>query len=266
MDKFDAIIPAGGRLDESFAKVVGTPSKALIKFDDTTILEKTIQALRESGRIDRVVVVGSREVLNSRAVEKADEALPEGGSGPENIFRGVDALRQSGRVSPYVVVSTSDLPFLTGESVARFLDRCPENKDFCVPLIAEDDFLEAFPGASATFVKLRDGTWTTGCLYRIDAEAMSKALHHINSVFLNRKSKLGMARLLGARFVWQLLTRQLTVHSVEKKVEEILGCSGAAVAMGPPELAFDIDFLEDYQYALMAHRTVKRVTPANVEA
>lgn len=266
MEKFDAIIPAGGKLDDAFAKVVGTPSKALIKFDDSTILEKTIQALRDSGRIDRIVVVGSREVLNSRAVEKADEALPEGGSGPENIFRGVDALRQSGRVSPHVVVSTCDLPFMTGQSVVNFLDKCPEGKHFCVPLISEEDFLEAFPGASATFVKLRDGTWTTGCLYRIDTEAMSKALHHINSVFLNRKSKLGMARLLGGKFVWQLLTKQLTVESVEKKVEEILGCSGAAVAMAPPELAYDIDFLDDYQYALMAYRTVKRVTPANVEA
>ena len=38
MAGFDVVIPAGGEIDPGFAKVVGTKSKALIKFNDKTVL------------------------------------------------------------------------------------------------------------------------------------------------------------------------------------------------------------------------------------
>ena len=49
MPQLDVVIPAGGRLDDQFARVVATPSKALIRFDGKTVLESTIEALRVRG-------------------------------------------------------------------------------------------------------------------------------------------------------------------------------------------------------------------------
>lgn len=260
MSKLDVIIPAGGKLDEPFARVVGTHSKALIKFEKKTILETTIDALRDSGRVGRIVVVGSSEVIESSAVENADEVLPEGGSGPENIFRGLDALMDSS--SPErVIIATCDLPFLTGKVVSDFLSMCPDNVHFCVPLISKDDYQETFPRAEATFVQLKDGIYTTGCLYNVDSKALRKALHHIDHLFVNRKSKLGMARVLGFSFAWKLLNKRLTISDIENKVFDLLGCTGKAVHHSPSELAYDVDYIEDYHYALQMFQSMHSKVP-----
>jgi molybdopterin-guanine dinucleotide biosynthesis protein A len=258
MANLDVIIPAGGKLDEEFARVVNTHSKALVRFDGKTVLETTIEALRGSGKVGRIVLIGSQEVRESVEAQAADALLAEGQTGPENIFRGVDYLLEDPNPPERVLICTCDLPFLTPKTIQRFVDSCPVNKDFCVPLISEADYAEAFPQAHATFVNLRDGTYTTGCVYNANIKALRKALHHINQLFMNRKSKIGMARVLGMRFVMLLLTKRLTIRDIEDKVMDLLGCSGAAIPQSPPELAYDIDYVEDYHYAIATMKATRR--------
>lgn len=258
----DVIIPAGGEIDEAFARVVGVKNKALIPIDGTPVISRTIDALRATGMVDRIVVVTSKELLDNPIMKRADIVLNEGKSGPENIFRALDELLKSKNPPEKVAIVTSDLPFLTPEAIRDFIQLCPDGKDFCVPLIEQEDFLECFPSAQATFVRLRDGIYTTGCMYVATCKGLQTALHHIEQVFQRRKSKLGMARLLGFGFVFKLLTRSLTVTMVEAKVCSILGCKGVAVPNSPAELAFDIDYIEDYQYAIGAARSKKPTAPA----
>lgn len=250
MAGLDVIIPAGGTIDDQFAKVVATHSKALVRFEGKTVLETTIEALRGSGHVGRIVLVGSEEVRGHTDAGMADVVLAEGSSGPENIFRGVDHLLEEKDPPDRVMICTCDLPFLNAKVIQQFVNSCPANRDFCVPLISEFDYAEAYPQAKATFVTLRDGTYTTGCLYNANINALKKALHHIDRLFMNRKSKIGMARVLGMRFVLLLLTKRLTIRDIEDKVDDLLGCTGAAVPSSPPELAYDIDYVEDYHYAI----------------
>ena len=65
-----------------------------------------------------------------------------------------------------------------------------------------------------------------------------------------RKSKLGMAKLLGPVFLYKFVRKQLTVPLVESKLKQILNCSGAPVMNCAPELAYDIDAIDDYEYAM----------------
>lgn len=259
MTNLDVILPAGGRLPEEFARVVGTSSKALITLDGKTILKTTLGVLGESTRIGRVVVIGPREIENSVAPHEADVVLPELTSGPENIYKGLYWLNKSDTPPQNILVLTSDLPFLTKEALEKFIDMCPPDKDICVPLISKDAFGEMFPNTDATFVGLKDGVWTTGCAFVFKAAALQKARPHIEKVFEQRKSKLGMARLLGMRFVWKWKTRTLTVKDIEEKVRGLIGCEGAAVFNSPAELAFDIDYLDDYHYATQLIQARKRV-------
>jgi len=255
----DVIIPAGGSLDDEFARVVGTHAKGLVHFDGRTILDTTIEALRLSGRVNRIVVVGSEELRSHTDAGGADILVDEGRTGPENIYRGVDALLETKDAPERVMICTCDLPFMNSKNVQTFVDACPANRDFCVPLISEYDFAEAFPQAKATFVPLRDGVYTTGCLYNTNIKALQKALHHIDQLFMNRKSKIGMARVLGMRFVMLLLLRRLTIRDIEDKVVDLLGCTGAAIPNSPAELAYDVDYLEDYHYAVATMKATRRV-------
>lgn len=259
MAGLDVVIPAGGELTEEFARVVGTHAKGLIRFDGRTILETTIEALRLSGKVRRIAIVGSEELRSHTDAGAADILVAEGATGPENIFRGVDALLEEKEPPEQVMICTCDLPFLNEKAVQRFVDACPANKDFCVPLVSEYDFSEAFPQAKATFVPLRDGVYTAGCLYKTNIEALKKALHHIDRLFVNRKSKIGMARVLGMRFVMLLLLKRLTIRDIEDKVMDLLGCSGAAVPNCAAELAYDVDYLEDYHYAVATMKATRRV-------
>ncbi|AIE87520.1 nucleotidyltransferase family protein [Fimbriimonas ginsengisoli] len=250
MTSFDAILPAGGMIDADFAARVGTPNKALIELGGQTILARTLDALRSSGRVRQAIVIGTEEVLAHEDAGKADQTLPAGGSGPENILKGLKFLTSGPNPPKKVLIVTTDLPFISGKVVNDYLDRCPDNRDISLPLITKAEYQARFPDSTSSFVPLKDNIWTAGCAYVMDVEAFQRALPHIEKVFDNRKSKLGMVKLLGPAFLVKFLTKQLTVPDIERKIQSMLGCSGTAVLNSPPELAFDIDALDDYEYAL----------------
>ena len=248
MPTYDVILPAGGRVDPLLAAEAGTDVKALFRFGDETILARTLRVLRESGLARRLVVIGG-EAARGETETNGAHALPEASTGPENIFNGLKWLRSQSDPPRKVMVVTTDLPFLDAALIQRFVDLCPTDRAISVPLIARAEWNARFPGSTAMFIRLGDGEWTTGGVFLIDAEALERSMPQIERVFAQRKSKLGMARLLGPAFVYGLLRKTLTVPQIESKIQTMLGCSGAAVRGAPPELAYDIDDLEDYAFA-----------------
>ena len=246
---YDVILPAGGRVDPVLAAEAGTDVKALFRFGEETILARTIRVLRESGLARNIVVIGS-ERAQSEAVANGAKGLPEANTGPENILAGLKWLRSQPDPPRRVMVVTTDLPFLSASIIERFVALCPPDRAITVPLISRQEWEARFPGSTAMFVRLGDGEWTTGCAYLIDAEALERSMPQIEKVFAQRKSKIGMVKLLGPTFAYRFLTKTLTVPQIEAKIQTMLGCTGAAVRGAPPELAYDIDDLEDYAFAL----------------
>ena len=251
MAEVDVIIPAGGKINPAFARVAGTTNKALIRLEGTTVLANTLQCLRSLPGVNRIVVIGDDDVKQACG-SLPTEVLPEQKTGPQNIFSGLRWLQNCHQPAEQVLIVTSDLPFLTPDVLANFISLCPKGQDFCVPLISKDSFEDCFPAAEATFVRLRDGTWTTGCAYLATPKGLFTGIEHIEKVFENRKSKLGLARMLGPKFVYGYLTHNLTVNDVEMKVKDLLKCAAVAIPGSPAELAFDIDYIDDYHYALNA--------------
>ena len=248
MQAYDAILPAGGRVSPELAAEAGTDVKAMIRFGEETILARTIRVLREGGLARRIVAIGG-EAVRGEAESCGAHALVEASTGPENILNGLRWLRSQPDPPRRVLVVTTDLPFLDADLMRRFVDLCPPDRAITVPLIARAEWDARFPDATAMFVTLGDGQWTTGCAYLLDAEALERSMPQIERVFAQRKSKLGMVRLLGPVFAYRYLTKTLTVSQIEAKIQAMLGCSGAAVRGAPPELAYDIDDLEDYAFA-----------------
>jgi len=189
-------------------------------------------------------------VLASADAKKADRTLRAGGSAPDNILKGLKSLSEQANPPSKVLIVTTDLPFLSPKVIEDFLDLCPDDRDICVPLMTKGQYQARFPDSHSTFVRLKDEIWTIGCGYVVDVKAFQRALPHIEKVFQNRKSKVGMVKLLGPTFLVKFLTKTLTVPDIEKKIESMLGCSGCAVLNSPPELSYDIDALDDYEFAM----------------
>jgi len=265
--KVDAILPAGGRITGDFATEAGAEIKALIAFEGRTLLERTLDTLRATGRVQRAVVIGPGELAGHPASATADAVLPEAESGPANIMRGLEWLHHAndGRHAERVLIVTTDLPFLTPESITGFLDACPPGAAMSLPAIRKEAIEASCPHWAGTYLHLRDGAWTLGCAFLVDPQSIMANREHIERVFNARKSALAMARLLGPLFIARFMCRQLTVGHVQRRCEQILGCTGAAVLDCAPELAFDIDLPQEYRYAVqwMAQRKSEEVTKRN---
>jgi len=250
--RLDAILPAGGRISGPFAREAGTEIKALIQLGGWTVLERTLASLGATGQVGRTVVIGPEEVISHQAARSADVALSEGSSGPANIFRGLEWLYVANdrRYPERVLILTTDLPFLTADAITQFLDACPPGLDLCIPTLRREEFEARFSYRSARYVHLRDGEWMIGCAFLMDPVALVRNRSAIERVFAARRSRLGMARLLGPSFVLRFLTRCLTVAHIEQRCREIIGCTGRGIRGCAPELALDIDYPEDYRYAV----------------
>lgn len=245
-DIVDVALPAGGRISGAFATAAGTEIKALIRFDGETILRRTVRTLRASGCVGRIAVVGPEEVQAEARECGADLVMDEGATGPDNIFRGIDAL---GEAHPHLLIVTGDLPFLTPDSVRDFLALCPTDGDLCIPVISRESFEVLYPGLIRTDTPLRDGFVRLGGIFRVDAATLRRIRPHLEQMFAARKSNWQMARLIGPAFIVRYLLRRLTIRQIVEHAGEILQCRGVAVPNAPPELAFDIDLPEEFAYA-----------------
>jgi hypothetical protein len=249
--RVDVVLPAGGRLSGEFAAEAGSEVKALLTVGGQTLLERALRALRDTGRVDRAVVVGPDAVREHPAAGLADVVLPEGASAPENVLRGIDWLAGDGAHAPSarVLVMTTDLPLAHRDAVLAFLERCPPDADLCVPIVRAEHFQGSFPTCPNTYVPLRDGEWTLGGIFLASPAALAANRAHLERVFQARKSRLRMATLLGPVFLARYLSRRLTVPDIELRCRQILRCSGAAVPLETAELAFDIDLIEHLRCA-----------------
>jgi hypothetical protein len=252
---YDAILPSGGRIGPPFSLQVGVESKALIQFDGQTILARTLNALADSGVVGRTVVVGTPEILAHKDMAFASDFIEAGLSLPENLFLGLDYLKKSGSTANRVLVVPTDMPFLTGGIVSKYVEMAPKDKEILVPLVRQSEFDARFPGTTSTFVSLKDGAFTLGGMFLLDPQALQKSRPYIERVIEQRKSKLGMAKLLGPVFVAKWLSKQMTLGDVENKIQSMLQITGSAMLGVPPELAYDIDDQVDYDYALGLFKT-----------
>lgn len=242
----DVVLPAGGRISGEFAHLAGTEIKALIRFEEETILRRTIRALRDSGCVDRIVVIGPEEALAEARESGADLMLAEGATGPDNIYRGLEGLTN---VGAQLLIATGDMPFLTPTTVRDFLALCPAEPELCIPIIERAEFEALYPGLIRTDTPLRDGAFRLGGLFRAEVSTLRRVRPHLEQMFAARKNNLEMARIIGIPFIVRYLFRRLTVDQIVNRASEVLQCRGAAVRHVPPELAFDIDLPEELAYA-----------------
>jgi GTP:adenosylcobinamide-phosphate guanylyltransferase len=253
----DAVLPAGGRITGEFAAQAGTEIKALIQMGGETLLARLIRALRETGRVERIIVIGAPDALMEAQQCGADVLLPAKPTGTENILSGLEAVSK-GRMG---LVMPTDLPFVTPQSIVSVLDAGSPDADILVPVVRRTDFETAFPDVSSLYVPLREGEMTLGCAFRLDPQAILRNKASLDRIFNARKSNLAMVKLLGVGFVLRYASKTLSVRHIEKRCQAILRCRGEAVVGAPPVLAYDIDTPEDWAFACR-HFAVRKDTEA----
>ena len=236
-----AVITAGGLVDGSFARAIGTPVKALAPFGATTLLDVALEACADAG-IDGVAVVGGAEVrahLAGRGARVIDAAA-DGGA---NVLRALGAW--PGERFAYL---TSDLPFATGAGLADLVRR---SAGYALTMGLADDaaYAARFPGAPAHGVALGRERVVNACAFVIRPEAAAPVRDFALRAFAARKSLFALAALLGPALILRFALRRLRVEHVEGYASRALGVPVGAVRGCDPGLCYDVDALPEYEDA-----------------
>jgi CTP:molybdopterin cytidylyltransferase MocA len=240
---YAAVVTAGGRVDAEFANAIGTQVKALAPFAGSTFLRLTIRALRGIG-VDRIAVIGGIEV--SAAIRhEVDAIIAESASGAENLVR---ALYAWGEQTPLLYL-TSDMPFITSQVLRDFMNAVPD-ETLAVPLTEWSQFAERFPAAPPFGVTLAGEKVVNGGAFAIPANCAARIEKFAVKFFEARKELWRMARLAGPELMLKFIFRRLDVAALESQARRLLGISAKAIRNAPAELAYDVDTLEEYRYAL----------------
>jgi len=240
-----AIVLAGGGPGDRLAREVGAPSKALVPLGNRPLGEYVLAALRASGVVDRVVLVGD---TNGHFAGLYDVNVPAGLRLVDSLALGLGAALAQPDAGDRVLVVTADVPWLTGAAVARFLRAAsdltgPDGRpaQLVYPIVSEADALAAFPDQSRTYARLADGRFTGGNLVLVRRSAVPALLALIDRVFLNRKNPLALARTVGFGTLVRFVLGRARVSGLEQRVSALLGAGARALPTSDACVAADVD-------------------------
>jgi CTP:molybdopterin cytidylyltransferase MocA len=270
----DAVVLAGGvnRVELYDGYVPGY--KSLLPIGGKLSVQYTIDALRGSGCIGRIALVGPPELRTALESLYGEvlEYVPGGDSLLASFTKGLGHFAGS----RHVLVTTADIPLIKAETVADFLAACTANgfvdesmQLLCVPHAA---FTGELAGSAKGFNRFRDAAICHGSLFLADPRILDNApaMRRIDPLYDARKNPLGAALAVGLRvglsyIVGVHLLHALSLARMAKIASLRFGIRFIPVLLDLPEAAIDIDNPEDYALVtgLLDRRTAAPVESAN---
>jgi GTP:adenosylcobinamide-phosphate guanylyltransferase len=231
-----ALVLAGTRKGgDQLAEFAGVSHKALIPVGGEPMLERVVRALRESGRVDRIVVSINRPKL---VTISGVEVIRSAKTLSESVIEG---LRTTGGPT---LITTADHALLEPKWVRYFMDHRPA-KDVVLGVARAEVVMAAAPDTKRTFIKLADASYS-GCnlfhLENVDAEHAIALWREFEQL---RKRPLKMLHKLGPRAIMAYAMGRLTVARVIAEVERMGGLTAGVVEMPDGRAAIDVDKPED---------------------
>ena len=247
MTSIPTVVLAGGTARPELEAATGQRIRALIVVNGKTLLERVVDAVRTDDCVDSVTVMG--DVPENPRYRK----LPDQGDFVGNLFTGIECYADS----PYVLLATSDLPFLTPSIVAGFLHDAvkradDDNSGLVWPVVPVASCYARFPGVKRTALRLKEGELTGGNLMLVRPQFMLANREQIAEAFAARKSVGRLAAILGIPILVRLLLSQkvaprfLSVTLLEARIGKRLGGKVAAILSQYPEIATDLDRASDF--------------------
>lgn len=248
--QYDAIILAGGQSSGELKKIAPYDNEALIIIGKYPMIYYVYMALRKSSHINRIVICGPVESLQSIFVREENLYLVGGGENAVDSFaHGVELLEGMG-ISERLLILPSDIPFITTEAIDDFIEGAEAmGVDFVYPLTSKEVNEAKYPGVRRTYARLKDGIFTGGNLFIISSTVIEQGMDMARKLVERRKNPLAMARLFGPVLVWKFITRRLSIEAVEKRFYEIIGIKARAIISPYAEVGVDVDKPSDLELA-----------------
>lgn len=239
----DAVVLAGGKNDAAMAEATGVQNRALTPIGTRTMLNYVVSALSAAPSVGKIYVVGDVPESDQYITVPVQETLLD------NLMAGLKAAGDQERV----LISTSDIPFVTPAAVEDFIQRAAATgADLCCSYVPLAACLQKYPAMKRTAITLAEGRFTLGNIMLVNPRFLADRQDAITQAYAARKSPVQMARLLGPGLLTRLLGAQLisprllTTEALEAAVSRVLGGARAAgICSAYAEIGTDIDKPED---------------------
>lgn len=234
----NALILAGSTGDEKL------PEKTLIKIKGRYMISYVIDALRGSGKVEKIAVIGDKEKL--KCIDGIDILIEQGSSIIENVVKGIEPFKNDRRV----LILTCDIPMLTKEAVIDFIEQSESyNADLCYPIVKREDNERKFPDAKRTYAKIKEGTFTGGNIFYLNPKIIDACIEAAKQFIAFRKKPWKLGQLLGFKILILFAFGRVTISQLERKVSELFNINAKAVISRYPEIGNDVDKDEDVEMA-----------------
>ncbi|GIV15865.1 MAG: hypothetical protein KatS3mg022_1300 [Armatimonadota bacterium] len=244
-----AVVLAGGQSKPELLAATGVTNRALLQIEGETMLARVAHALRQSGAVERVLVVGNV------TPPEGCPALPDTGDFVENVLQATAAVAEQ----DYILYATADTPFLTPQAVRDFVARSLQSgADMCYPIIPLELCRQRFPNMPRTALSLREGTFTGGNLLLVRAGVVRRQAELLRRAFAARKSVWALAKILGARIILRAVLaklfspRLLSIAHIKHRVQQLMDATAQEIITEYAEIGVDIDKVEHLQKLIEA--------------
>lgn len=240
------MVLAGDREKGCLKNCSGVDCEALIPIGNRVMVDYVVSALRETGMIERIALVGPVEQLKKYYHEEKDIFCTDSG---ETVLRsmekGIQCLNPEGKV----LVATADIPLITAGAVKEFIRLCElqGEADLYYTVILKELNEKKYPGVKRTYVHLKEGVFTGGNLFLVNPEIVSPCLAKGEQLVRLRKSPFALSRKIGVVFILKYLLHVLSLEEAEKRFSDLLGIKGSVVIIPYPEVGIDVDKPSDLE-------------------
>lgn len=246
MNGLTTVVLAGGPHDEVAEHTPGAPNKAFIDVAGVPLVERTLRALRAAPSVGRIIVVAPTQTHGLSALALADECRPDGERIRDSLRSGLDGLPPD----EDVLISTSDLPVLTVESIEDYVAQArSKDADLTYGCLEKRVHLAKYPEVPHTWAPLRDGTYCGTGFITIRPRVFPSLERFIERLGKARKNPLQLARLFGVRVLLRFAVRRLSIAQAEARASYVIGARVRAVVSNYPEIGVNVDRVSDIALA-----------------
>lgn len=239
----DCVITAGGlpRPDDPLYAYTQGKSKALLDMNGRTMLERVVDALQTAKSIQDIIIVGLGSDMGM-TFKRPVHHLPDQGSLVGNAMAGINWLRQRKPDTDTILFCSSDIPTITGPIVDDYIAHChPYDKALYYIFITKDVMEARFPGSKRTYTKLKGVQIAGGDMILAHATIADGNLELWEKLSNARKHAWQIARAVGWKVLFKLLTRQLSILDIEATAERLIKRPAKIVLYDRAEIGMDAD-------------------------
>ncbi len=245
VNDWGVVILAGGLVSDPLASALGTPRKALAVVGGRTCVDLTLDAVRQAGFTDIVVVSGDdvREVVG-------DEVwIAEQNGQIENARAGVEALPGHEKI----LFLPADTPFLEPDMILDFIAKVNQREAgqsdhwFAAGVCRYEEFLKILPGFEHPHIRLREGAFMSGAFYATSRRGFFHGADMFKSFSNNRRNQFKMLLRVGIVPLLRYVFHRVTIAEAERTLGRLFGGRAFVITECDPWSMADIDTADEYR-------------------